>query len=78
MKPTLLRRLTAGLTIAAAAITGSLLTISPAAADDPVPATDGTTVTDTTDDTWWGSQPTNPAPAEPTEPTATPMDTWWG
>lgn len=68
MKTTVRRILTA-LTIPAAALTLALTTAGTAHADTP----DTTTTTPGdghTDDSWWGTPPTDAPPA--------PADSWWG
>ncbi|MEW2393145.1 hypothetical protein AB0933_32770 [Streptomyces venezuelae] len=73
---TTLRRILTALTLPAAAATLAL-TAGPANADTP--DTTATTPADNhTDDSWWGTPPTNPPAPAPTQPLAAPMDSWWG
>lgn len=76
MKP--LKRLTAAVFLTAA-LAGATLTMAGTATADDTTGTPTVTepATDGTDDTWWGSQPTDPAPSTPGT-TARPADTWWG
>ncbi|MFD8899841.1 hypothetical protein [Streptomyces ardesiacus] len=78
MKP--LKRLTASLFLTAVLAGGSLAMAGTAAADDAGTPDTSTTQpgSDGTDDTWWGSQPSEPAPGQPAGPGARPADTWWG
>lgn len=63
-----IRRIAAGLTLAASTITGTALATTAAHADDAATTPSASTVDD---------QAPAPAP-KTTGPVATPFDTWWG
>ncbi|MFD7995463.1 hypothetical protein [Streptomyces mexicanus] len=75
-----LRRLIAGITITAAAATGTLVAATTASADtgwgivSPGTSTTGTTGTSGTNDTGWGTPPTTGTGGT----TVQPYDTGWG